>query len=129
MNKYGEEIGFLLLSLESIFIFDNDLMYSDKVMKLFSLKNQQKETLKIIDNNTLFSLLEKAMVQKGLLEINNDDNYMGYVKEYNSELLVLEIMDNYGNDMGLAYIDIDHINVIQYKNIYLRDLEFLYGRK
>lgn len=129
VNKYGENIGFLLVNLESIFLFNNDLMYSGKVMKLFKLKNQHKETLEILNNDILLSVLETVKMQKCLIEINNDDNYIGYIKEYNNELLTLNSIDNYGNHLGLAYIDINHINVAQCRDMYLKDLELLYGAK
>lgn len=129
VDKHGEEIGLLLINLSNIFMFDYDLEYAKKVMKLFELKNQQKKALEVLNSNALFSLFEKAIEQKGLIEINNDSNYIGYIKKYNEELLELELMDNYGNDLGIAYIDINRINVVQYRDLYLRDLELLYGRK
>ena len=129
VDSFGEENGFCTIILSDIFIFDQDKMYSEKMNNLFKLKNQSRKYIVNLKSNPIISFLENALENKILVEVNEDDNYVGYVIEFSIEFLELAIIDNYGNDMGMAIIDMGHVGILKCQNRYLKDLELLYGGK
>jgi hypothetical protein len=129
IDSFGEENGFCIINLDDIFIFDEDKMYSEKMRKLFKIKNQKRKYIKDLDVNAIHSFLKYVIDNKLLIEVNEDDNYMGYVSHFSAETLVLQIIDNYCNDIGTATIDMDNVNTLKCQNRYLKDLELLYSRK
>lgn len=127
VDTRGLEDGFKLIGLSDVFLIQNDIMYSEKMMKLFKLKNQEKDTIDVIKNNVFLSLLKKAYEESLLVEINEDENYIGYVKEYKTGLKI-DVISEYGDDIGPTYIDSENINFIECKSRHLRDIELLYGK-
>lgn len=129
IDSFGEENGFCTIKLSEIFIFDGDKMYSEKIQKLFTIKNQKRKYAAILDSSPLVNLLKHAVDNNLLVEVNEDDNYRGHVSYFSTETLVLLIIDNYCNDMGTATIDMGYINTLKCQNRYLKDLELLYDKK
>lgn len=129
IDSYGEENGFCTINLSDIFIFDGDKMYSEKMLKLFSLKNQKRRYIANSETNPIVAFLKNAVENNLLVEVNEDDNYIGYVSYYSTETLVLQLIDNYCNDMGTATIDMKHVGTLKCQNRYLNDLELLNSRK
>lgn len=128
IDTRGLEDGFKLIKSSDVFLLQNDIMYSEKMMKLFKLKNQKRETIDVMENDTLLSLLKKAKEENWLVKINDNVNYIGYVKKIKKDLLIIDIMTEYGSKIGLSYIDTKKIDFIECKNFKLRDLELLYGK-
>ena len=129
IDSFGEENGFCTINLSDIFIFDGDKMYSEKIHKLFMIKNQKRKYIANLDINPISTFLKHAVDNNLLIEVNEDDNYIGRVSYFSREILMLQLIDNYCNDMGTATIDMDYINVLKCQNRYLRDLELLCNRK
>lgn len=129
IDTFGQEDGFYLCSTNDIFIFDIDKMYSEKIKKLFDLKGQKRQHMSNLDSSPVVNLLKNAFDNHLLIEVNEDTNYIGYINEFSEQFLVLELIDNYGNDMGMANIDMRNVNILECQNRYLKDMELLYGRK
>jgi uncharacterized secreted protein with C-terminal beta-propeller domain len=129
VDAYGEENGFCTIKMSDIFIFDGDKMYSEKMQKLFVIKNQTRKYIANLNTNPISDFLKYAVDNNLLIEVNEDDNYMGHVSYFSEETLVLEIIDNYCNDMGTATIDMEYVKTLKCQNRYLKDLELLYSRK
>lgn len=129
IDSFGEENGFCTINLNDIFIFDEDKMYSEKMQKLFTYKNQMRKYIANLSSNPILDLLKHAVENNLLIEVNEDDNYIGYVSYYSEKTLVLKIMDNYCNDMGTATIDMENINTLKCQNRFLKDLEILCSSK
>lgn len=128
INSFGEENGFCTIKVNDIFIFDEDKMYSEKMQKLFAIKNQKRKYVTDVDTNPIVVLLKYAVDNNLLVEVNEDDDYRGYVSYFSAETLVLKIIDSYSNDMGTATIDMEYINTLKCQNKYLKDLELLCDR-
>ena len=129
IDSFGEENGFCTINVNDIFIFDGDKMYSEKMHKLFMIKNQQRKYIELFETTAIANLLKHVMDNNLLVEINEDDNYMGHVSYFSKETLVLNIIDNYCNDMGTATIDMTSINTLKCQNRYLKDLELICNLK
>lgn len=129
IDSYGEENGFCTIKMSDIFIFDGDKMYSEKMQKLFGIKNQIRKYIVNLDTKPIADFLKYAVDNNLLIEVNEDDNYMGHVSYFSEETLVLELIDNYCNDMGTATIDMEFVKTLKCQNRYLKDLELLYSRK
>jgi hypothetical protein len=129
IDSYGEENGFCTIKLSDIFIFDGDKMYSEKMQKLFEIKNQKRKYITNLNTNPIGDFLKHTVDNNLLIEVNEDDNYMGHVSYFSAETLVLQLIDNYCNDMGTATIDMEYVNTLKYQNRYLKDLELLYNKK
>jgi hypothetical protein len=129
VNSFGEEDGFCTINLSDIFIFDEDKMYSGKIQKLFEIKKQTRKYIAILDTNPIGDILKYAVGNNLLIEVNEDDNYIGYVSSFSEQTLVIEIIDNYCNDIGVTTIDMEYINTLKCQNKFLKDLELLYTNK
>lgn len=129
IDSFGEENGFCTIKLSDIFVFDGDKMYSEKMQKLFTIKKQERKYITKLKTNPVNTILRYAKDNNLLLEVNEDDNYRGYVSYFSDETIVLNIIDNYCNDMGTATIDMGFINTLKCQNRYLKDLALLYNRK
>jgi hypothetical protein len=125
IDSFGEENGFCIINLSDIFIFDGDKMYSEKINKLFIIKNQKRKYIANLGIDPINTFLKHVVDNNLLIEANEDDNYIGRVSYFSGEILVLQLIDNYCNDMGTATIDMDNINTLKCQNRYLRDLELL----
>lgn len=128
IDQFGQENGLCTLNLDDIFIFDEDKMYIEKMQKLFTIKNQKRRYIANLGANPMFTLLKYAVDNHLLIEVNNDDNYMGFVSGFSEDILVLNVIDNYCNDLGDATIDMNHINILTCQDNYLKDLQLLYDR-
>lgn len=129
IDSYGEENGFCIIKMSDIFIFDEDKMYSEKMQKLFAIKNQKRRYIASLHTNPISDFLQYAVDNNLLIEVNEDDSYMGHISYFSKETLVLEIIDNYCNDMGTATIDMEYVKTLKCQNRYLKDLELLYSKK
>lgn len=129
IDSFGEENGFCTIKLSNIFIFDGDKMYSEKMLKLFAIKNQKRKYIQNLSTNSIADFLKYAADNNLLIEVNEDNNYIGHVSYFSKEIIELQMIDNYCNDMGTATIDMEHINTLKCQNKYLKDLELLYARK
>lgn len=126
VDSFGEEDGFCTINLSDIFIFDEDKMYSRKILKLFEIKKQTRKHIANLDTKPIVDLLKHAVGNNLLVEVNEDSNYIGHIYSFSAETLVIQIIDNYCNDIGTATIDMEHINVLKCQNKFLKDLELLY---
>lgn len=125
VDRFGEENGFSILDLNNIFIFETNKMYSGKIQKLFKLKKQIRRCVEDSETSPVISFLKYAVSNKCLIEVNSDDDCIGYVTSFSKEILVLHLYDNYCNDMGAAIIDIKNVNMLECETRYLKDLELL----
>lgn len=73
----------------------------------------------------IYSFLQYAKDNNHLIEVNEDSNYIGFVSNFSDETLEMKLMDYYNNDIGIANIEVNYINIIKCQNIYLKDLELL----
>ena len=125
INRYGEEDGFCIIHLDDVFIFDDDKIYSGKVLKLFNLKNQNRRYMEFPNNNVIQNLLKYAKDNKHLVEVNEDNSYIGFVTYFSDKTMELDLIDIYARRIGLACIDMSHIKKIELQSKYLNDLELL----
>ncbi|PKM72718.1 MAG: hypothetical protein CVU91_06730 [Firmicutes bacterium HGW-Firmicutes-16] len=128
IDSFGEENGFCTIRLSDVFIFDGDKLYSEKMHKLFMIKKQQRKYIDL-DESPFASLLKHAEGNNQIIEVNEDDNYRGYVSYFSKETLVLNLVGNYCNDLGTATIDMTNINTLKCQSRLLKDLELLYNTK
>ena len=129
INSFGEEDGFCTINLSDIFIFDEDKMYSRKIQNLFEIKKQTRKYIANLDTRPIVDLLKHAVGNNLLIEVNEDNNYIGHIYSFSAETLVIQVIDNYCNDIGTVTIDMKHINILKCQNRPLKDLELLYSRK
>lgn len=129
VSQFGEETGFLLQCLDDIFMVCHDVRYAEKMEKLFYLKKQSKRTIDIRSDDLLTASLTYAKENPCLIQVNNDDDYIGYVTNHQEQMLELHMLGDYGENLGTAYIDFDTIHILDMDTIYLRDLQLLYGEK
>lgn len=127
VSQFGEETGFLLQCLDDIFMVCQDARYAEKMEKLFQLKKQNKRTINFYMDDLLTDVLMYAKENPCLIQVNNDDNYVGYVTDCQDQVLELHMIGQYGENLGTAYIDFDTINILDMDTVYLRDLQLLYG--
>lgn len=125
VNRFGEEDGFCIISLEVIYAYDDDKLYSGKIEKLFSLKNQIRKEVKEMDQSVIICLVKYAMDHHYLIEINEDNSYIGFVSYYSEEIIELELVDIYAKRIGTACIDTENINMIECQDKYFQDIELL----
>ena len=86
-------------------------------------------TIDIRSDDLLTASLTYAKENPCLIQVNNDDDYIGYVTNYQEQMLELHMLGDYGENLGTAYIDFDTIHILDMDTIYLRDLQLLYGEK
>lgn len=125
ISPFGEENGFASINLEDIFIFDDDRLYSGRILKLFTIKNQERKYIESLESSVINTLLKYAQNNKLLVEVNLDDNYIGFVTSFSEEILELNIIDSYAQDLGMAFIDMNNINSIGCQTKLLKDLQLL----
>ena len=128
IDSFGEENGFCIINLDDIFVFDGDKMYAEKMQKLFLIKKQKREYIEDKNGSPMLDFLKYACENRLLIEVNEDDNYMGRIVSFSDDTLVLDLTDHYGNDMGTAVMDMNNINILKCQNRYLKDLELLYNK-
>lgn len=129
VNRFGEETGFILCNSDDVFMVCYDVPYAEKLKKLFVLKNQQRRKINIVNGDLLVSLLAYANKNDRLVKVNDDDDCIGYVKDYQNQTLELQMIGNYGEDLGVSYLDFDNINILETDTEFLKDLMLLYGQK
>lgn len=125
VNRFGEEDGFCINNLDVIFAFDDDKLYSGKIKKLMTLKNQIRTEIKELDQTVIISLVKFAKDNHFLIEINEDNSYIGFVAFYSEEIIELELVDIYAQRIGTACIATENINVIACQEKYFKDIELL----
>lgn len=123
INKFGEEDGFSLINLDDIFSYDDDKLYSGKVLKLYTMKNQVRKQIDDLENSTINNLLKYAQNNNYLVEVNED--IIGFVNYFSDDILELNLVDIYAQKLGMACIDINNINVIDCQSKYFKDIEML----
>ena len=123
VNKFGEEDGFSLVNLDDIFMYDDDKLYSSKVVKLFAMKNQMRKYIEDLESSAINNLLKYAQNNNYLVEVNEDS--IGFVNYFSDDILELSLVDIYAQNLGIACIDIDNINIIGCHSKYFRDIEML----
>ena len=129
VSQFGEETGFLLNNLDNIFLVCYDLPYAEKMQKLFQLKKQNRRDIPKATDDLLMRILTYAKENHRLIQVNNDDDAIGYVSDYQNQMLELQLVGCYGEDRGSAYIDFDTINIVDIDTIFLTDLMLLRDEK
>ncbi len=125
VDSYGEENGFCTIWLDKIVIFGGDKGYLEKIKKLFELKKQKRRYIEKLDTNPLVSFLQHAVDNSNIIMVNEDDDFTGYVINFSSDILELQMIDYYCNDLGIATIDMQNVKVLESGKRTLRDLELL----
>lgn len=125
VNRFGEEDGFCIISIDVIFAYDDDKLYSGKIKKLLSLKNQLRKEIRELDHSVMISLVKYAKDNHFLIEINEDNSYIGFVTYYSEEIVELELIDIYAKKIGTACVDTENISMIACQEKYFKDIELL----
>lgn len=108
--------GFLLKTLESIFEIKHSGKYEKKLADLYRLQKQNHPDISISYDSLSISILTHAL-EKGLiisLGLFNSglDDIQGYVMEICDDFLKIELIDDYGENDGIATLnicDITHV--------------------
>ena len=125
VDRYGEENGFCVINSDNIYNFEQDKMYIEKIETLFNLKQQKRKYISNPTGNPMENFLKDASDNHWLIQVNEDDYYIGYVQEFSDQVLTTEKIDNYGDRIGVASLDMDHVNSLKSKTRYLKDLEMI----
>ncbi len=129
VDRYGEENGFCIINLADIYNFELDKMYSGKIEKLFKLKEQKRQYISNSDSNAIVNFLKHAFDNHLLIQVNEDDYYIGYVKDFSDQVLTTEKIDNYGDEIGISSLDMNNVNSLKCQTKYLRDIELIRNSK
>lgn len=129
VDRYGEEIGFCIINANDIYNIEHDKMYSGKIEKLFKLKEQKRQYISNSDSNPMVNFLKHAFDNHLLIQVNEDDYYIGYVKDFSDQILTTEKIDNYGDEIGISSLDMNNVNSLKCQTKYLRDIELIRNSK
>lgn len=123
----GLNDGFSLISLNDIFRFETDKLYYQRLMKLYHYKGQKKSKIEIAES-MYDTIIKYAAENHKLIEINLDRNCRGFVVEYNCELVVIDLIDFWGDHIGRTAVDAENISIIICDNDALKNQEILCGK-
>lgn len=126
IDKYGEEDGFRAIAVDDIFSIQEYTLYINRLMRLFHLKNQHRVEIAAGSENALHNLLQHAKSKQLSIEINGDENQMGYVTDFDRDTLTIHATNHYCDDLGLSYFTINNIHLITCSRKALRDVDLLH---
>ena len=78
IDPFGEENGFCTIILSVIYFFNEDIIYSQKIQKLFAIKNQERKYISSLTTNPIIDILNYAVANNLLIEVNEDNSYTYY---------------------------------------------------
>ncbi len=129
VDRYGEEVGFCIINSDDIYNFEQDRMYSGKIEKLFKLKKQKRPYISNSESNLMANFLKHAFDNHLLIQVNEDDYYIGYVKDFSNQVLTTERFDSYGDEIGVSSLDMNNVNSLKCQTKYLKDIELILNSK
>ena len=116
ISPYGKYDGICIKMLEDIYRIEIGSQYAKKIERLSQYYNVKHDTIEIVDNNGIASLLNYAkkynkILSIGLLQSEFVD-VVGFAEEINLKQCKIREIDQYGVEDGVCTIQVEDITYI-----------------
>ena len=129
VDPAGLSSGLALYKIESIYKYEKDTLYCNKIKRLMEYKKSKLMELQFSSNNIALELLEIAKKSKMIVEIellnSHEGDITGIVCNLNEDVCEIDKIDYLGKNDGKYFINIEDITLIKYNELRNSDLEIL----
>lgn len=115
ITPYGKYDGYLTKRIDDVFLVETGNQYCEKLAKLFSLQNQKYE--QIFKNEfIIIDLISWAQKNHKIVSIELVDSgcfdVQGYIQSFESGLIKITCIDDFGKNNGISYVKLQDISSI-----------------
>lgn len=112
----GKYDGFVVKRIIDIFKVELDSKYNFKIMNLSQMNNTKHDKLRRVNEKGFLTLLTYAHESKKVVTIGMfDSDYndaQGFVEKISGDFCTLSLLDEYGENDGVAVLNIDNISYL-----------------
>lgn len=116
ISPHGLYDGYIVKKTEHIYRINQKGMYEQKILNLYSFRNQEHNNINIVDNNIMFSVLEYARKNKLVVSIelfeSGVNDIQGFVIE-NEDYICIDQCDDYSQEVGQTHIKLNDISELR----------------
>jgi hypothetical protein len=119
--------GFVILRNKNILVVnrDQDLAFTEKIIRLKGLKTNSDDIIPIKDLATIISFLAEKYVIFQISKKSAKSAYLGKLIELNDEELIIDFLDTKGQFGGELSFNPEKIRVIEFDTDYINSLKLV----
>jgi hypothetical protein len=124
INSDGIDDGFLLININDIYCVNCETKYIENISLLSNNKQHRLPTFLsqkgYIKNLDLFSEIILFLTETHIIthiKLYNNADYYGYIETNDKDVVIIQIINEYGNRDGFSYIKIEEIAQISFDGI------------